>query len=79
MSDVQEPRERLVEELRTARERITALEDRALRHRDAEETLRQLEKAVETVQLGVTVTDLTGIIVYRIRRKAACTAIPWKS
>ncbi len=38
------------------------------RSRRSEEALRFLEKVVETMQLGVTITDLDGKILYTARR-----------
>ncbi len=49
------------QELEQAREELTAQEEEKIR---LETRLRLLEKAVETVNLGVTITDLEGKIIY---------------
>ncbi|MFQ5550290.1 MAG: PAS domain-containing protein, partial [Gemmatimonadales bacterium] len=51
-------------DMELARERIAVLEQRVDEYRKRELVLYRLEKTVETMQLGVTVTDLQGKIVY---------------
>ena len=47
--------------------------------KQVEDALRQMEHAVKTMQLGVTVTDLKGRIVLRIRRTRRSTATSRRS
>ncbi len=56
--------ERLLAELPELRQRITELEALRNKHKRSEEAFRSLKKAVETMQLGVTITDAKGKIIY---------------
>ncbi len=64
MGDRTESEKLLAAELAAARSLITQLEQQLQAHAASEHTLRQLETAVQTMQIGVTVTDIEGKIVY---------------
>ena len=64
MPDRSKTRETLLEELAAMRRRIVELERNGTATTVVEEALLKFEKAVETMQIGVTITDLEGTILY---------------
>jgi PAS domain S-box-containing protein len=57
-------KEELINELQENIRRVTEIETLYLQYRTAVGKLRSFEKALETMQLGVTITDLEGKILY---------------
>ena len=64
MKDEEKTREQLLDELMKIRERLQKAEALCAKYRQDAETLRSFEKALETMQIGVTITNLEGTIVY---------------
>ena len=64
MTTEEETREQLVEELDSLRARLAALQQAEAERNRTEEVLRGLEKGLHTMQLGVTITDVEGRIIF---------------
>jgi len=64
MADKTHSREELLSELTALRSRISELEQDESAATEAEEALLKFQKAVETMQIGVTITDVEGTILY---------------
>ena len=64
MRDRAKTRESLIEELAAMRQRIVELEQDETALSVVEEALLKFEKALETMQIGVTITDLEDTILY---------------
>jgi PAS domain S-box-containing protein len=64
VKDEEKTREQLVSELLELRQWVRNLEDMYDRYEVAIKNLRSYEKALETMQIGVTITDLDGNILY---------------
>src|SRR3954468_10699016 len=64
MRDDEKSREELLEELASLRERLAEAESLESRYKRTKERLFRLEKAVETMQIGLTITDTQGRILY---------------
>jgi len=67
IKDEEKSREELVAELNELRKWAKKLEEIYDRYEEAIRTLRSYEKALETMQIGVTITDLEGKIIYANR------------
>jgi PAS domain S-box-containing protein len=64
LSDRAKTKRQLLEELQVVRRQLADLEGIDAARDQAVDTLRRFEKVVETMQLGVTITDLDGTILY---------------
>ncbi len=64
MKDEDKTREQLLDELMKMRERLQEAEALCAKYRQYAEMLRSFEKALETMQIGVTITRLDDTIVY---------------
>jgi PAS domain S-box-containing protein len=64
MKESVKTREQLADELKNALKRVEELEALQAEHFRAIETLRSYKKALETMQIGVTISDLQGNILY---------------
>ncbi len=64
MKDEDKTKEQLLDELAEIRECLQEAQEACKRHRQDAETLLSFKKALETMQLGVTITDLQGNIIY---------------
>jgi PAS domain S-box-containing protein len=64
MKDENKSKEQLVDELLEIRKRLQDVETSFAQYRRDAEILRSFEKALETMQIGVTITDLDGKIIY---------------
>jgi PAS domain S-box-containing protein len=64
VKDEEKTREQLVSELLELRQWVKNLEEMYDRYEAAIKNLRSYEKALETMQIGVTITDLDGNILY---------------
>jgi len=64
MKDEDKTREQLLDELLTIRKRLQEAEALCAKYRQDADTLHSFEKALETMQIGVTITNLEGTIVY---------------
>jgi PAS domain S-box-containing protein len=64
MRDEDKTKEQLINELREVRKLVRKLESSCIESRKSAETLRYFKKAFETMQIGVTITDLEGNIFY---------------
>ncbi len=64
LRDEDRTEEQLLIELQETRRKLRETESLYRKHRQAAETLRFFEKALETMQLGVTITDLERKIIY---------------
>lgn len=57
-------KEELINELQESSRRVNEIETSSLQYKTSMEKLLSFEKALETMQLGVTITDLEGKILY---------------
>jgi PAS domain S-box-containing protein len=64
MKDEEKTKEQLIEELTEIRKHVEKLELSSNECRKAAEELKMLKKALETMQLGVTISDFEGRILY---------------
>ncbi len=64
MSDRAKTRENILEEREAMRRRVAELDKEGASATQAEEALLRFQKAVETMQIGVTITDADGTILY---------------
>jgi len=64
MNDEAKTKEQLLAEIKALRNAVGGIAPDITGYKRTEEHLLQLKKAVETMQLGVTVTDLNGKIIY---------------
>ena len=64
MRDDEKSREELLEELASLRERLAEAESLEGRHKRTKEKLFRLKRAFETMQIGLTITDTQGVILY---------------
>ena len=64
MKDKKKTKEQLINDLAESRKRISEIEASYLQYKTFIERLLSFEKALETMQLGVTITDLDGKILY---------------
>ncbi|NOZ69670.1 MAG: PAS domain S-box protein [Deferribacteres bacterium] len=64
MRDEDKTKDQLISELQETRRRLRETESLYRKHKQAAETLRFFEKALETMQLGVTITDRDRKIIY---------------
>jgi PAS domain S-box-containing protein len=64
MTDSLKTKEALLQELRDVKNRLEEVEALYEENRRAAEKLRSFEKAFETMQLGITITNLEGDILY---------------
>ena len=64
MSNINKTKEQLINELEENRKLIGEIETSYLQYKTAIEKLLSFEKALETMQLGVTITDPEGKILY---------------
>ena len=62
--DKNKTKEELLHELTEIRKQLQELDASCTEDKHASETLRYFEKAFETMQIGVTITDLEGAILY---------------
>ena len=64
MKDEYKTKEQLIDELLRIRKRLKKTEASFIENKQLVKTLRSFEKALETMQIGVTITDLEGNILY---------------
>jgi PAS domain S-box-containing protein len=64
MKDEDKTKEQLLDELLKIRKRLQEVEASCAIDRQDADTLRSFKKALETMQIGVTITDLKGTVVY---------------
>ncbi len=64
MKDKDKSREQLIHELSEYREKCRKLETPCLNYKESTDSMESFKKALETMQLGVTISDLNGMILY---------------
>ncbi len=64
MKEEEKTKEQILLKLEELQGRIVELEALQAEYKRTQETLRSLEKAIETMQIGVTITDTKGKIIY---------------
>ncbi len=64
MRDEDKTREQLLSDLADFRKRFNAMEASCIDYKESADSLQFFEKALETMQLGVTISDLKGNILY---------------
>lgn len=71
MNDDAKTKEQLLAEVQELRSEVNRYKALEIEHKEREDRLLQLEKAVETMPLGLTITDLEGKILYTNPTEAA--------